>query len=320
MPTPTKGPRLGGGPAHERLMLANLATALFEHGKITTTEAKAKAQSEAEKLGDLTPPDQVSAEQRGFILFQPTDSPIPEGNIGHFGCGKCHGVKGEGGGTSFITSTPALRSRENTTVAVPPQTINVPGSPFYVPKVCVLVCFGPTYVTMPPFETPGFSLPIPGIYLVTVPAVGPTSVILPAPVSTDAPPSVTIRSAPFVRAGRSASATSSRSLTFSISSIRSNRSALYRNAPGGIRSPWSSGRRSSACRAPCSSWASVRLRSVISRAIDDAPTESRPDALSITTRVTPRRSIIVSSAMASLRAARSDGVPCWPPSARASWA
>ncbi|MBV9291303.1 MAG: 50S ribosomal protein L17 [Frankiales bacterium] len=42
MPTPTKGPRLGGGPAHERLMLANLATSLFEHGRITTTEAKAK--------------------------------------------------------------------------------------------------------------------------------------------------------------------------------------------------------------------------------------------------------------------------------------
>ena len=42
MPTPTKGPRLGGGPAHERLMLANLATSLFQHGRITTTEAKAK--------------------------------------------------------------------------------------------------------------------------------------------------------------------------------------------------------------------------------------------------------------------------------------
>ncbi|MFL6070250.1 MAG: 50S ribosomal protein L17 [Actinomycetes bacterium] len=42
MPSPTKGPRLGGSPAHERLMLANLATALFEHGRITTTEAKAK--------------------------------------------------------------------------------------------------------------------------------------------------------------------------------------------------------------------------------------------------------------------------------------
>ena len=42
MPTPSKGPRLGGGPAHERLMLAGLATALFEHDRITTTEAKAK--------------------------------------------------------------------------------------------------------------------------------------------------------------------------------------------------------------------------------------------------------------------------------------
>lgn len=42
MPTPTKGPRLGGGPAHERLILANLATQLFEHDRITTTEAKAK--------------------------------------------------------------------------------------------------------------------------------------------------------------------------------------------------------------------------------------------------------------------------------------
>jgi large subunit ribosomal protein L17 len=42
MPTPTKGPRLGGGPAHERLILANLAEALFEHDRITTTQAKAK--------------------------------------------------------------------------------------------------------------------------------------------------------------------------------------------------------------------------------------------------------------------------------------
>jgi large subunit ribosomal protein L17 len=42
VPTPTKGPRLGGSPAHERLILANLATALFEHGGITTTVAKAK--------------------------------------------------------------------------------------------------------------------------------------------------------------------------------------------------------------------------------------------------------------------------------------
>jgi large subunit ribosomal protein L17 len=42
MPTPTKGKRLGGSPAHERLILANLASQLFEHGRIVTTEAKAK--------------------------------------------------------------------------------------------------------------------------------------------------------------------------------------------------------------------------------------------------------------------------------------
>src|ERR1017187_3643587 len=42
MPTPTKGHRLGGSSAHQRHMLANLATALFEHGKITTTESKAR--------------------------------------------------------------------------------------------------------------------------------------------------------------------------------------------------------------------------------------------------------------------------------------
>jgi large subunit ribosomal protein L17 len=42
MPTPSKGPRLGSGPSHERLLLRTLAEQLFEHGKITTTEAKAK--------------------------------------------------------------------------------------------------------------------------------------------------------------------------------------------------------------------------------------------------------------------------------------
>ena len=51
MPKPTKGPRFGGSPAHQRIILANLASQLFEHGKITTTEAKAKrVQPLAERL------------------------------------------------------------------------------------------------------------------------------------------------------------------------------------------------------------------------------------------------------------------------------
>ena len=51
MPTPTKGPRLGGGPSHERLIIANLARALFTHGRIRTTHAKAKRlRPQAERL------------------------------------------------------------------------------------------------------------------------------------------------------------------------------------------------------------------------------------------------------------------------------
>ncbi|HLS13009.1 MAG TPA: 50S ribosomal protein L17 [Beutenbergiaceae bacterium] len=68
MPKPTKGPRFGGSPAHERLILANLAQALFEHGSIRTTEAKAKRlRPFAERLvtkakrGDLTARRQVLA-------------------------------------------------------------------------------------------------------------------------------------------------------------------------------------------------------------------------------------------------------------------
>ena len=68
MPKPTKGPRLGSGPSHERLILRTLAEQLFEHGKITTTEAKAKRlRPLAEKLitfgkkGDLPASRQVMA-------------------------------------------------------------------------------------------------------------------------------------------------------------------------------------------------------------------------------------------------------------------
>ncbi len=65
MPTPTKGPRLGGSPAHERLILANLATALFEHGGITTTVAKAKRlRPLAEKLVTSAKKGDLAARRR----------------------------------------------------------------------------------------------------------------------------------------------------------------------------------------------------------------------------------------------------------------
>src|SRR5690606_37829687 len=72
MPKPAKGPRLGGGPAHERLMLRNLATALFTHGSITTTETKAKRlQPFAERLVTFAKRGDLHARRR--VLAQVTD-------------------------------------------------------------------------------------------------------------------------------------------------------------------------------------------------------------------------------------------------------
>ena len=77
MPRPTKGPRLGGGPAHERLMLNNLASSLFTHKAITTTQTKAKRmQPVAEKL--------VSLAKRGDLhARRQTMADITDKNVVH---------------------------------------------------------------------------------------------------------------------------------------------------------------------------------------------------------------------------------------------
>ncbi|WP_423182039.1 50S ribosomal protein L17 [Arthrobacter sp. NyZ413] len=70
MPTPTKGPRLGGGPAHERLMLANLAASLFEHKRITTTVTKAKRlKPYAERLVTFAKRGDLSSRRRVLGLI-----------------------------------------------------------------------------------------------------------------------------------------------------------------------------------------------------------------------------------------------------------
>jgi len=71
MPKPTKGPRLGGGPAHERLMLANLAAALFTHKSIKTTETKAKRlRPVAERLVTFAKRGDLHARRRVLSVIQ----------------------------------------------------------------------------------------------------------------------------------------------------------------------------------------------------------------------------------------------------------
>src|SRR3978361_1023389 len=74
MPTPTKGPRLGGGPQHEKHMLANLAASLFEHGRITTTEAKARRlRPYAERLITFAKRGDLAARRRVLKLITQKD-------------------------------------------------------------------------------------------------------------------------------------------------------------------------------------------------------------------------------------------------------
>ena len=75
MPKPTKGPRLGGSPAHERIILANLASQLFEHGRITTTETRARRmQPLAETL--ITKAQRGDLASRRLVLKTITDRSI----------------------------------------------------------------------------------------------------------------------------------------------------------------------------------------------------------------------------------------------------
>jgi large subunit ribosomal protein L17 len=71
VPTPTKGPRLGGGPAHEKLLIANLARALFSEGRIRTTEAKAKRlRPQAERLITFAKRGDVAARRQVLTVVR----------------------------------------------------------------------------------------------------------------------------------------------------------------------------------------------------------------------------------------------------------
>ena len=71
MPTPTKGPRLGGGPAHEKLIISNLARALFSEGRIRTTEAKAKRlRPQAERLITFAKRGDVAARRQVLTVVR----------------------------------------------------------------------------------------------------------------------------------------------------------------------------------------------------------------------------------------------------------
>ncbi len=112
MPTPTKGARLGGSPAHERLMLANLATSLFSHGRITTTEAKAKRlRPFAERL--ITKARKADLHNRREILRVIRDKDVVHKLVAEIGP---HFATRPGGYTRIVKTMP--RKGDNAAMAV----------------------------------------------------------------------------------------------------------------------------------------------------------------------------------------------------------
>ncbi|MGQ0774758.1 MAG: 50S ribosomal protein L17 [Pseudonocardiales bacterium] len=165
MPTPTKGARLGGSPAHERLMLANLATALFTHGRITTTETKAKRlRPYAERL--ITKARKGDLHNRREIMRVIRDKDVVHKLVAEIGP---HFAERPGGYTRIIKTMP--RKGDNAPMAiielVPERTVaaeaeQARGSRFAKdqPKQPSAVAAAPSTVKAPAADTDVADTPV----------------------------------------------------------------------------------------------------------------------------------------------------------------
>lgn len=139
MPKPTKGPRLGGTPAHQRIILANLASQLFEHGRITTTETKAKRmQPLAESLitkakrGDLHNRrlvlKTISDQSVVHTLFTEIAPTMAERNGGYTRITKIGPRKGDNAPMAIIEliNEPVVARPSNKTAAAPAVATEAP--------------------------------------------------------------------------------------------------------------------------------------------------------------------------------------------------
>ena len=92
---------------------------------------------------------------RGFILFQPADSPVPAGNVGHFGCGGCHGNKGQGGQTNYSLSDPLDPSKPPRQVSWKAPALDTVMLRYSVDQVRSVLVYGRPNTPMPPWGVAG---------------------------------------------------------------------------------------------------------------------------------------------------------------------
>ncbi|HSH58820.1 MAG TPA: c-type cytochrome [Acidimicrobiales bacterium] len=95
------------------------------------------------------------AAERGFILFQPNDSPVPAGNVGKFGCGGCHGVTGQGGQTSYSLPDPIDPSKPPRQVKWIAPPLNDVLLRYSEAEVTSVIVYGRVKTPMPPWGVKG---------------------------------------------------------------------------------------------------------------------------------------------------------------------
>jgi mono/diheme cytochrome c family protein len=95
------------------------------------------------------------AAKRGFLLFQPADSPVPAGNVGHFGCGGCHGTQGQGGVTTYSLSDPLDPSKPPRQVQWKAPALNTVLLRYSDDQVHSVLVYGRPNTPMPPWGVAG---------------------------------------------------------------------------------------------------------------------------------------------------------------------
>jgi mono/diheme cytochrome c family protein len=136
-----EGPKLERSLGFALIMLVGIAIALPLYW------AHEPARAKGAKFGETK-----RSAFRGFLMFQPADSPLPSHNVGHFGCAGCHGAKGEGGGASYVLTAPDGKTRKVTWAAPALNTVMLRYTPDTVRTILI---YGRANTPMPAWGVAG---------------------------------------------------------------------------------------------------------------------------------------------------------------------
>ena len=138
------------GPKLERAQMMGLAILVITAVALPVYWLREPSRQEGAKRGF----DERAA-HRGFILFQPADSPVPPGNVGHFGCGGCHGNEGQGGQTTYSLPDPLDPTKPPRQVKWTAPALDTVFLRYSRDEVRAVLVYGRANTPMPPWGVEG---------------------------------------------------------------------------------------------------------------------------------------------------------------------